>query len=305
MGAFQFIVLCCVGIAGLLTVVCLTWLFYDIFIHDPFSAKRREKKKEIQIYTMEERPWPRRCPFGGDNDTETKEDMICRLWSSIPEFRDLLLKHVKRIRLANLYCGKVSHFILLYTTDVSTVFAGPPVISGDMHKVVKPEDIDLLFDVFATDEDIPNLLRRRRPEMRDAKVWPDANDSRDQEDRGQIADFLERVYKIHDGFGVVLHPEQDLWTLAEEACAHVRTGSTWYLLPRRSMWQVPPERLPVTEQSCVAFGRVDRNCDAVSINGEVAFYEHGELIVLEEDERISVNEFVKNTLLNLFKTRDV
>eukprot|EP00397_Hematodinium_sp_SG-2012_P045488 GEMP01051100.1.p1 GENE.GEMP01051100.1~~GEMP01051100.1.p1 ORF type:complete len:306 (+),score=70.56 GEMP01051100.1:89-1006(+) len=280
---------------GIACFVFFSWLFYNFFFRDPFDVKPLDSKKELRIYTMDERPWPKKSPFGGLDETETVEQIIRRLWAKLPKLEEMLVKRVNNVRLAHLWRGKLSHFMLIYTTkDGVNIFAGPPTPGSTL-----PIDAtDMNFDSFDLDEYLDSLMRYREGGANQTKVWPM------QEVVGENSEHVntfEEVYSIHDGFGVVLQLEKELWILASDAGVYADRSSTWYLLPRRAMWQIELNRFPLSLKTpCIAFGRIDRHCDAVAVNGDMAFFENGDLVIPPTDERVAVDTFVEETLKNIF-----
>eukprot|EP00397_Hematodinium_sp_SG-2012_P051901 GEMP01061080.1.p1 GENE.GEMP01061080.1~~GEMP01061080.1.p1 ORF type:complete len:266 (+),score=61.07 GEMP01061080.1:48-845(+) len=240
---------------GIACFVFFSWLFYNFFFRDPFDVKPLDSKKELRIYTMDERPWPKKSPFGGLDETETVEQIIRRLWAKSPKLEEMLVKRVNNVRLAHLWSGKLSHFMLIYTTkDGVNIFAGPPTPGSTLVG-----------------------------------------------ENSEHVNTFEEVYSIHDGFGVVLQLEKELWILASDAGVYADRSSTWYLLPRRAMWQIELNRFPLSLKTpCIAFGRIDRHCDAVAVNGDMAFFENGDLVIPPTDERVAVDTFVEETLKNIF-----
>jgi len=229
-----------------------------------------EAKKELFLYSLEERPWPVLDPWN-IQETETKEDIINRLWAHLPEYKDLLLDRVQRIRLVELKYDGLKQFMLLYSTKCGgNVFGGPP-----------------LYDAatISREGSTPKQRKKRR-----------ANDG--------MADPMEEfalLYEVHDGFGIVLNPEKDLWPLVTNPGSYVNAGSSWYLLPRHGICRVEVDTSPITMQTpCIVFGRVDKACEAVTIKDRVGFLERGQITIPTMEEEQTVGQFVDSTIMNMF-----
>lgn len=229
-----------------------------------------EAKKELVLYSLEERPWPVLDPWN-IQETETKEDIINRLWAHLPEYKDLLLDRVQRIRLVELKYDGLKQFMLLYSTKCgANVFGGPP-----------------LYDAatISREGSTPKLRKKRR-----------TNDT--------VADPMEEfahLYMVHDGFGIVLNPEKDLWPLVTNPGSYVNAGSSWYLLPRHGICRVEVDTSPITMQTpCIVFGRVDKACEAVTIKDRVGFLERGQITIPTMEEEQTVGQFVDSTIMNMF-----